>query len=82
MSRTPQVLVNIKVQNKRALKELPSVLKAIAAAEKKLGTEGRVLVRYSGTESKARVMVEGPGDSVIRPLAQDIADELARACGR
>jgi phosphoglucosamine mutase len=80
MTRFPQVLVNVQVKNKRPLEELESVARLIAEAERSLGNEGRVLVRYSGTEPKARVMVEGPSEDRIRSLANDIADELARAC--
>jgi phosphoglucosamine mutase len=56
----PQALVNVVVREKRPLGELPAVGRAIAAGEKALGEEGRVLVRFSGTENKARVLVEGP----------------------
>ena len=56
----PQALVNVEVREKRPLAELPAVARAIAAAERALGAEGRVLVRFSGTENKVRVLVEGP----------------------
>jgi phosphoglucosamine mutase len=81
MTRYPQVLVNVKVQRKRPLEELPAVQKCIADAEAQLAHDGRVLVRYSGTEPKARVMVEGPQEDVIRGLAQEIAAQLEQACG-
>jgi phosphoglucosamine mutase len=81
MTRYPQVLVNIKVAQKQPLDQLPSVAKMIADAERSLAGEGRVLVRYSGTESKARVMVEGPAEDAIRTIAEQIAEELQRACG-
>ncbi|MEM9491141.1 MAG: phosphoglucosamine mutase, partial [Myxococcota bacterium] len=80
MTRTPQVLVNVKVKNKVPLGELPEVQKLIAGIEKKLGDQGRVLVRYSGTESKARVMVEGPDEYTIRGYAEEIAAEMAARC--
>jgi phosphoglucosamine mutase len=80
MTRYPQVLVNIKVRERRPLAELPTVQKLIRAAEEKLARDGRVLVRYSGTEPKARVMVEGPDQTVIKGLADEIAAELQRAC--
>ena len=80
MARYPQVLVNVKVKQKRPLEELPTVRKLIADAERKLGREGRVLVRYSGTESKARVMVEGANAAGIKAIADNIAAELTRAC--
>ena len=80
MTRYPQVLVNAVVAEKRPLEELPEVLRQIQEAERQLGDDGRVLVRYSGTEPKARVMVEGPDEAVIRPIAEQIADQLKRAC--
>ena len=80
MTRYPQVLVNVVVQQKRPLEQLPELLRVIADVERQLGDDGRVLVRYSGTEPKARVMVEGPDESVIRPMAEGIAEQLRRAC--
>lgn len=77
----PQALVNVAVKAKRPLAELPAVTKAIAAAEKALGAEGRVLVRFSGTENKARVLVEGPDAKQARALADGIAGELTKALG-
>jgi phosphoglucosamine mutase len=79
MTRYPQVLINFEVAHKRPIEELPAVQKAIAAAEGALGSEGRVLVRYSGTEKKARVMIEGLDEGVIRSHAEQIADILKRA---
>ena len=73
---SPQELVNIKIGKKVPLDELPAVQDAIRAAEGRLGAEGRVLVRYSGTEMKARVMVEGPDCATH---ARAIADVLQRA---
>jgi phosphoglucosamine mutase len=75
------VLLNIKVGQKRPLAELPDVQKLISRCETELGDAGRVLVRYSGTEAKARVMVEGPDETRIKAFAEEIAAALARACG-
>jgi phosphoglucosamine mutase len=77
----PQALVNVAVREKRPLSDLPAVSRAIATAEKALGGEGRVLVRFSGTENKARVLVEGPDARRIRAHAEAIAQELRRALG-
>ena len=52
MTRTPQVLINVKVEKKVPLDQLPDVQKMIADVERQLGDDGRVLVRYSGTESQ------------------------------
>ncbi len=81
MTRYPQVLVNLKVQRKRPMEEMSDVAVLIRSVETKLGDEGRVLVRYSGTEAKVRVMVEGPDQGVIQGYADEIAQALARACG-
>jgi phosphoglucosamine mutase len=80
MTRYPQVLVNLKVHKKRPLEELPEVGRLISTVEGKLGVDGRVLVRYSGTEAKARVMVEGPDPAVIKGYADEIARALEKAC--
>ncbi len=80
MTRFPQVLVNINVKKKPPLEELPTVTKLIAGAKEKLGDTGRVLVRYSGTENKGRVMVEGADEQQISALADEIAADMKRAC--
>ncbi|HEX9398586.1 MAG TPA: phosphoglucosamine mutase [Anaeromyxobacter sp.] len=77
----PQALVNVVVREKRPLSELPGVTRAVAAVEKALGADGRVLVRFSGTENKVRVLVEGPDAKRIRSHAEAIADELRKAIG-
>ena len=81
MERVPQVLVNVTLRERRALDEMATAARAIRAAEKKLGDEGRVLVRWSGTEPKLRVMVEGPDERVIRGLADDIVAAARRDLG-
>jgi phosphoglucosamine mutase len=81
MTRTPQVLVNTPVDRKVPLDQLPEVQRMIAAVERELGEDGRVLVRYSGTESKARVMIEGLDELRLKQWADEIAHVLARACG-
>ena len=77
--RLPQVLVNIGVAEKRPLEELPSLQEAIADVEDELGDAGRVLIRYSGTELKARVMVEGRDESRVHEIANHLASKLKRA---
>src|SRR5207237_2072618 len=80
MTRTPQVLVNTVVDRKVPLDQLPDVQRMIADVERQLGDDGRVLVRYSGTESKARVMIEGMDEARIKSWADEIAGVLAKAC--
>jgi len=78
MVRYPQVLVNFPVANRRPLEELPEVGRAISSVEGVLGPEGRVVVRYSGTELKARVMIEGADEGEIRAHADEIARVMQR----
>ncbi len=82
MTKSPQVLVNTVVDRKIPLNQLPVVTKMIADVEAQLGEQGRVLVRYSGTESKIRVMIEGPNQAQLAVWANDIAEALARECRR
>jgi phosphoglucosamine mutase len=79
MTRYPQVLLNFKVAQKKPIEALPAVQKAIRAVESELGAEGRVVVRYSGTEAKARVMIEGSDEARINSHAQEIARVLQQA---
>lgn len=78
MERVPQVLVNVKVDRKPPIADLPRVAALIKSAEATLGEEGRILVRYSGTEPKARVMLEGTDEQQIRVLGEEIAACLQR----
>jgi phosphoglucosamine mutase len=77
----PQAQLNVAVREKRPLETLPGVARAIASVEQALAGEGRVMVRYSGTEDKARVLVEGPDARRIREHAEAIAEELRKALG-
>ena len=75
----PQTLVNVKVKERRELDELPTVLKTIRGVELKLGPDGRVLVRFSGTEAKARVLVESPDPKRNESYANEISEALVKA---
>ena len=77
----PQTLVNVPVNQRRELSDLPEVMKAIRAAEAKLGKEGRVLVRFSGTEPKVRILIEGPDRSRNEQHAKEIGAALVRSIG-
>jgi len=77
----PQVLLNVPVKHKPALSTLARTMAAQKEVEDELGEDGRVLLRYSGTESLARVMVEGPDESLIRARAQSLADTMAAEIG-
>ncbi|MBR2979646.1 MAG: phosphoglucosamine mutase [Myxococcaceae bacterium] len=75
----PQTQVNLAIARKRDLADLPEVTRAIRDAENKLGKEGRVLVRFSGTELKARVLIEGPNRDTNETLAEQIVEALRAA---
>lgn len=77
----PQVLLNVTVARKPSLAELSRVDSARKRVEEELGQDGRVLLRYSGTEPLARVMVEGPDLERIRSQAQELADLIAAEIG-
>jgi len=75
----PQVLLNVHVRERVDLTEVPSIAEAIAAVEARLAGQGRLLVRYSGTEPLLRVMVEGQRADEIQAWAQEIADAVRAA---
>lgn len=77
----PQVLLNTRVRSKDPLDSNKIIASAIAAAERELNGHGRVLVRYSGTENIARVMVEGESDGKIRTLAESIVGAIQQTIG-
>jgi phosphoglucosamine mutase len=81
MPRFPQVLENVRVSRKDDLATLPRVQSKIREAEAALTGSGRVLVRYSGTEPVARVMVEGPDEATIRRWATEIATAIRDTLG-
>ncbi len=72
----PQILTNIRVKQRKPLEQLPAVQKVIAESEHALDGSGRVLVRFSGTEPLARVMVEGPDQATVELHANRIADAI------
>jgi phosphoglucosamine mutase len=77
----PQRLINVDVTEKPEISTLPDVVRMIEAVEKDLGKKGRVLVRYSGTQSMCRVMVEGPTSEVTQKHCQKIADVVKKVLG-
>lgn len=81
MERLPQILINVKVKEKPPMEQLPKISKTIEEVEKELAGKGRTLIRYSGTEMKARVMVEGENQQSIERYAQKIADVLVSEIG-
>ncbi|HYX71014.1 MAG TPA: phosphoglucosamine mutase [Terriglobales bacterium] len=77
----PQTIQNVRVREKRPLEEVEAVRRAIEEAERQLGSKGRVVVRYSGTEPLARVMVEAGSEAAMRAHAHAIAEAIRNALG-
>ncbi len=77
----PQTIVNVKVRTKPPLDTVPEVAQALAAAEAALGENGRIVLRYSGTEPLARVMVEAEHEADVRRFSESIAAALRNAIG-
>lgn len=77
----PQVIVNVKVREKRPLNMLPAVTARIKAAEDELKDSGRVVIRYSGTEALARVMIEAEDEAAMRRHADAIAHAIRAELG-
>jgi len=81
LEKFPQVLLNIRVKEKLPLDEIPELNETIKRCQKELGRSGRLLVRYSGTENLARVMVEGRQASLVNHIADSVAKVIADALG-
>jgi phosphoglucosamine mutase len=79
--RYPQILINVRVREKRDFDELPEVVRLASETQERLGAKGRLLLRYSGTESLARVMIEGESQSEIDGYAQRLADAINTELG-
>jgi phosphoglucosamine mutase len=77
----PQKIQNVRVREKVPFAQVPEVRQAIEAAQRELDGNGRVVVRYSGTEALARVMVEAESEEKMRALTAGIAGEIQRALG-
>jgi phosphoglucosamine mutase len=77
----PQVIVNVKVREKKPLESVPAVAASIRAAEEELKDTGRVVIRYSGTEALARVMIEAESEEAMRRHADAIADAIRTELG-
>jgi phosphoglucosamine mutase len=77
----PQRMINVEITQRRPLEELHEFQKAVLGVEQKLGKGGRVLIRYSGTELKARVMVEGYDEETVEESAAFLATALKEALG-
>lgn len=79
--RYPQVLVNVRVREKLPFTEVEAIARAARSTEEQLGAKGRLLLRYSGTEPLARVMIEGERQDVIERQASQLAEVIKTALG-
>ncbi|MFO1518904.1 MAG: phosphoglucosamine mutase [bacterium] len=77
----PQILENVKVAKREDFKNFPSLQKKVAAAEEKLKGQGRLLLRYSGTEALVRIMVEGENEILLREIVADLKQEVIHSLG-
>ncbi len=79
MTVYPQVLINLEVKRRPEIETVPEIVRVIGEVEARLGSRGRVLVRYSGTQNLCRVMVEGPSQGETERCCRMIADVVAAA---
>lgn len=77
----PQVLLNVRVEQKKDMSKIPTIDKQIKINEKRLNGKGRINIRYSGTEPISRVMVEGEDDTLINEIAQELAETIENELG-
>ncbi|HEX9001491.1 MAG TPA: phosphoglucosamine mutase, partial [Blastocatellia bacterium] len=80
-TRYPQVVINVRVARKPPLDSEPSIKDSMTKLETELAGNGRLLVRYSGTENLARVMIEGQDEAVIRRQAESLANLIKEKLG-
>ena len=81
MTPFPQKLINIDVRQKPPVDEVEGIARAVAEAEAELGQEGRILIRYSGTQPMCRVMVEGPTEEQTQAIAERLAGVVRECIG-
>jgi phosphoglucosamine mutase len=79
--KTPQIMINVKVKEKKPVDEIEGLKDKIKLAEAKLGKNGRIVIRPSGTEPKYRVMVEGENKALIEEIARELADYITKKLG-
>jgi phosphoglucosamine mutase len=77
----PQVMENVHVQKRMPFEQVEEIQDALKKAEEKLKDEGRILLRYSGTEALARVMVEGRNERLVSDLCKSLSSVVAKALG-
>ena len=77
----PQILTNVKVKNKRDFSQIPPTASSVRRIEQELGQRGRLVLRYSGTEMLARIMIEGENRDRIKNMADSLASEIDKHLG-
>jgi phosphoglucosamine mutase len=80
-TRFPQILINVKVKEKQPFEEVSEISEAAREVENQLGAKGRLLLRYSGTENLARVMIEGENQEAIEAQAKSLAQIIKQSLG-
>jgi phosphoglucosamine mutase len=78
MQRVPQVLENVSLPRRRPIEDMASLSRSMRRVQAELGTEGRLLVRWSGTEAKLRIMIEGPDEARLQEWSQEMAEAARR----
>lgn len=81
MKKFPQTLVNIRVKGKIPFDQIPEIVAAHEDARRLLGNEGRIVLRYSGTENVARLMVEGQSDTIVQKAVGGVEESLRKTIG-
>jgi len=81
MERVPQVVESVTLGSRKPLEEMASLQSRLGAIRGALGREGRVIVRWSGTEPKLRVMVEGPEESRLATMASELVEAARKDVG-
>ena len=81
LRKYPQQLVNIKVRERIPLAQIPEITNEVAAVEKELGSRGRVLLRYSGTEPKIRLLVETKEEAMLQPVVDRLLEPIKKHLG-
>jgi phosphoglucosamine mutase len=81
LRKYPQQLVNVKVRERIPLEQIPEIMDEVRAVEKELGTQGRVLLRYSGTEPKIRLLVETRDEAMLQPVIERLLAPIRKHLG-
>jgi phosphoglucosamine mutase len=80
MTRVPQILHNINLKNRVAVESMTTMVKVQREVEAVLGDQGRVLIRWSGTENKLRIMLEGPDQAQLDQMARELGQAATQDC--